>query len=327
MIAGRAYGLRSHILDNNLKSALLLAGFPVLLLLVWFAMCLLGAAQSDAAATLALGFDYFAASWPLAILAAGLWFAIAFVAHQAIIDAATGARRVTRTEEPELYNLLENLCISRGIAMPSLRIMETDALNAYASGLSERTASIAVTRGLMGGLDKAELEAVLAHELTHIRNRDVRTMVIAVVFAGIISFVGEMTFRMLSHGQQPRVSRGRRDGGGGAAAVLLIALAIIAVSYLLAIVIRFLLSRTREYVADAGSVELTKNPDAMISALKKVAGRSTMVDAPAEAREMFFDNETSGFQRLFATHPAIEDRIKALIEFAGGVDADPLPHP
>lgn len=325
MFAGRAYGLRSHILDNNFKSALLLAGFPVLLLALWFALCLFGAAQAADADAFARAIDYFAASWPVAVLAALLWFAIAFLAHQAMIDAATGARAVTRTQEPELYNLLENLCISRGIAMPSLRIMEDDALNAYASGLTEKQYTIAVTRGLMTTLDKAELEAVLAHELTHIRNRDVRTMVIAVVFAGIISFVGEMVFRGLMRGQVPRTSRGRRDGGGGAAAIILIALVIIAVAYLLAIVIRFMLSRTREFVADAGSVELTKNPDAMISALRKVSGRSTIENAPAEAREMFFDNRVSGFQQMFATHPSIERRIAALVEFGGGRDAPPQP--
>ena len=113
-----------------------------------------------------------------------------------MIDAVTGATPVTRQEEPRLYNILENLCISRGIPMPTLRIADDDALNAFATGMNQKQYSITVTRGLMNALNDQELEAVLGHELTHIRNGDVRMMVIAVVIAGVISFFGELVFRM-----------------------------------------------------------------------------------------------------------------------------------
>jgi heat shock protein HtpX len=264
-----------------------------------------------------------AQAWPFAIAGAILWFGIAYAFYQNIIDAATGAKRVERKEEPKLYNLLENLCISRGITMPALRIMETEGLNAFATGLHKGQYSITVTRGLMNTLNDEELEAVLAHELTHIRNADVRLLVIAVVFVGIFSFVGEMTFRSLRFAGSggSRRSSGRGSGGGAAIAII-VALVIVAIAYALAIVIRFALSRRREYLADAGAVELTKNPDAMISALQKISGNAT-VNAPSEVREMFIENPHSDFASIFATHPPIEKRIEALAKFAGGRIAQP----
>jgi heat shock protein HtpX len=258
-----------------------------------------------------------AQAWPFAIAGALLWFGIAYAFYQNIIDAATGAKKVERIAEPKLYNLLENLCISRGITMPALRIMETDALNAFATGLHKGQYSITVTRGLMNALSEEEIEAVLAHELTHIRNADVRLLIIAVIFVGIFSFVGEMAFRSLRFSGRGSSRRSGRGGGGGAAIAIIVALVVIAIAYALAIVIRFALSRRREYLADAGSVELTKNPDAMIRALQKISGNA-VVNAPSEVREMFIENPHSDFAGIFATHPPIAKRIEALAKFAGG---------
>lgn len=331
---GGAYGLQTHIWNNNWKTVLLMAGFPVLLLLLTYALFLLFAGFAG----MSVGNDpvagYFiwagealAQAWPFAIAGAILWFGIAYAFYQNIIDAATGAKKVERIAEPKLYNLLENLCISRGITMPALRIMETDALNAFATGLHKGQYSITVTRGLMNSLNDEELEAVLAHELTHIRNADVRLLVIAVIFVGIFSFVGELGFRSLRFGSvggsSSRRSSGGRDSGGGAIIAILVALVIIAIAYALAIVIRFALSRRREYLADAGAVELTKNPDAMISALQKISGNSVVASAPSEVREMFIENPHSDFASIFATHPPIEKRIEALAKFAGGRVATP----
>jgi len=331
---GGAYGLQTHIWNNNWKTVLLMAGFPVLLLLLTYALFLLFAGFAG----MSVGNDpvagYFiwagealAQAWPFAIAGAILWFGIAYAFYQNIIDAATGAKKVERIAEPKLYNLLENLCISRGITMPALRIMETDALNAFATGLHKGQYSITVTRGLMNTLNDEELEAVLAHELTHIRNADVRLLVIAVIFVGIFSFVGELGFRSLrfggASGSTSRRSSGGRDSGGGAIIAILVALVIIAIAYALAIVIRFALSRRREYLADAGAVELTKNPDAMISALQKISGNAVVTNAPSEVREMFIENPHSDFASIFATHPPIEKRIEALAKFAGGRVAAP----
>jgi heat shock protein HtpX len=329
-----AYGLQTHIWNNNWKSVLLMAGFPLLLLMLTYGLFLLFAGLTEpyvqgVDATMApfvWAADALAQSWPYALVAAGVWFAIAYAFYQNMIDAATGARKVTRIAEPRLYNLLENLCISRGMKTPDLRIMETDGMNAFATGLHEGQYSVTVTRGLMNALDDAELEAVLAHELTHIRNRDVRLLIIAVIFVGIFSFVGEIGFRSFTSGgirRSSSSSSSRRGGGGGLA--IIVALVLIAIAYGLAIVIRFAMSRSREYLADAGSVELTKNPDAMISALQKISGNA-QVDAPSEVREMFIENPHSQFASLFATHPPIEKRIEALARYAGGrVMSTPTP--
>jgi heat shock protein HtpX len=245
-----------------------------------------------------------------------------------MIDAVTGGREVTRKEEPRLYNLLENLCISRGIPMPKLKLMESGALNAFATGLNEKQYSITVTTGLVKRLNDAELEAVLAHELTHIRNGDVRMLVVAVIIAGVISFFAELFFRMFfrSGGSVRRSSSSSGDRKGGGAAIL-IAIALIALAWLLSIVIRFALSRSREFLADAGAVELTKNADAMIGALRKIEGRGELEGATSAVMEMCVDNPRSGFADIFATHPSIDRRIEALVAHAGGHDPGPIALP
>jgi len=329
----KSYGLQTHIWNNNWKSMLLLAGFPILLMLLTYGLFLLyaglvateGHGGGAVASPFIWAADRLGEAWPYALIAAGLWFAIAYAFYQAIIDASTGAKPVDRKGAPDLYNLLENLCISCGMKTPQLRIMETPALNAFATGLHEGQYSVTVTRGLTTTLNRDELEAVLAHELTHIRNRDVRLLVISVIFVGIFSFVGEMGYRALRSGMSfgrggERRGRSEASGGGSGAAILAIvaALAIIMVSYALAVVIRFALSRKREFLADAGAVELTKNPDAMIAALQKIAGNAHVEGPPAEVREMFIENAHAEFAGLFATHPPIEKRILALAQYAQG---------
>jgi len=188
-----------------------------------------------------------------------------------------------------------------------------------------------VTSGLLDHLDDREVEAVLGHELTHIRNGDVRMLVIAVIIAGVIGFVAELVFRLLFQGGL-RFGGGRSSGDndrgkGGAGIAIVIAIAFIAVAWLLSIVIRFALSRRREYLADAGSVELTKDPDAMISALRKIEGRGELEGSTSAVMEMCIDNPRVGFADLFATHPPIESRIAALVQYAGGHDPGPLSLP
>ena len=259
---------------------------------------------------------------------------------------ATGARGVARAEAPQLYNALENLCISRGLAMPALQIIETPALNAYASGLREGQYVVAVTRGLIDTLAPDELEAVLAHELTHIRNRDTQLMVIAIIFAGIFAFFGDLVIRGwdFPYGWSPTPRRQRspvgsssetgwttggddrgdrrsgersRDGGGGAILAIAIAIAIILITWGVSTLIRFALSRSREFLADAGSAELTKNPDALIRALRKIEGNARF-DVPSRMEAFFIANPVSGrLTGLFSTHPSIDDRVEALQRYAG----------
>jgi heat shock protein HtpX len=330
-----AYGLYSHIQSNRRRSVVLLIGLFFLVYLMTFAGALVaevvfgGDARLDFLINAAVRRTLYSLPW--VTIGTLLWIFIAYKFHQAMIDAITGGQDVTRQDAPRLYNLLENLCISRGVTMPKLKVMESDALNAFATGLNEKQYSITVTTGLLARLDDPEIEAVLGHELTHIRNGDVRLLIVAVIIAGVVSFFAEIVFRALFQGGFNW--RGSRRGGdsdrgkGGAMAAILIALVLIAVAWLLSIVIRFALSRQREFLADAGSVELTKNPDAMISALRKIEGRGELEGSTSAVMEMCVDNPRSGFADLFSTHPSVDSRVEALVKFAGGHDPGPIALP
>jgi heat shock protein HtpX len=325
-----SYGLYTHIQSNKRRSVALLIGLFLLVYVLVYAGAIAGEALSYDASPewyLRKAWQDLLEAAPYATVGTAIWIVIAYYFHQSMIDAVTGGRDVTRTEQPRLYNLLENLCISRGITMPKLKIIEDDALNAFASGMNEKQYSITVTSGLLERLDDAEVEAVLGHELTHIRNGDVRMMVVAVIIAGVVAFFAELVFRMWFYGGFGWGRRARDDGEdrgkGGAGIAIVIAIALIVVAYLLSIFIRFALSRSREFLADAGSVELTKNPDAMILALRKIEGRGELPGATSAVMEMCVDNPRTGFGELFDTHPPIEKRIEALIKFAGGHDPGP----
>jgi heat shock protein HtpX len=324
-----AYGLYTHIQSNRTRSVLLLIGLFFLVFVLTYA----GALTAEALMNDAPLDWYLRQAWrdtvmasPFVAIGTGVWLFVAYNFHQSMIDAITGGHDVTRQEQPRLYNLLENLCISRGIPMPTLKIMDSNALNAFATGLSQKQYSITVTTGLLAHLNDAEMEAVLGHELTHIRNGDVRLLVIAGVIAGVISFFGELVFRTVFRTGfgSGRSSGGSSDRKGGAGMAILIAVALMVLAWVLSIVIRFALSRSREFLADAGSVELTKNPDAMISALRKIENRGELQRANSAIMEMCVDNPRTGFSDLFATHPSIDRRVKALTEFAGGHDPGPL---
>ena len=335
-----AYGLYTHIASNKFRSMLLLGGLFLLIYVLVFA----GALVAEVLLHDGRSVDFYLTqarrdlitAFPYATIAAALWIVIAYFFHQNMIDAVTGGESVTRQQQPRLYNLLENLCISRGIPMPKLKVMDSPALNAFASGLNRRQYAITVTTGLLAALNDQEIEAVLAHELTHIRNGDVQLMVVAVIIAGVVGFFGELLFRMFTN--VPWSSGGRssssssssdRDskGAGGAILAIIIAVALILLAWLLSQVVKLALSRSREFLADAGSVELTKNPDAMITALRKIENRGELPGATSAVMELCVDNPREGFADLFATHPSVENRVKALVQFAGGHDPGPLALP
>jgi len=316
-----AVGLKTWIWQNNFRSLLLLAGFPFLLIgLIWavqlgFIGMEMAPSSGSFQGDIGQSTSWLAGTAPLGFLLAGGWYGVAFFGHQGIIDLATGAKKVDRKDAPDLYNLLENLCISRGQTMPALRIVESPQMNAWASGLGDKDAVITVTRGLLNALNRDELECVLAHELTHVINRDVRLTVVAAVFAGVITLIVQLFFRMLQFGGRGGSGRSRSDGGGGGAgALILIAIVAAGIAYVLALVVRAAISQKREFIADAGAVELTKNPDAMISALQKISGHAE-IEAPRDIQSMFIEHEGGG---LFASHPPISKRIEALVKFGAG---------
>jgi heat shock protein HtpX len=326
-----AYGLYSHIQSNRRRSIALLIGLFFLVYLLVYAGALLAAALSidaDINTLMQIAAVDLLKAAPFATLGTVLWIAVAYYFHQNMIDAVTGGREIQRADDPRLYTILENLCISRGIPTPKLKVIDSEALNAFATGMNQKQYSITVTTGLLNRLDDAEVESVLGHELTHIRNGDVRMMIVAVIIAGVISFFAELVFRLwFYNGFNFRSSRSDDRRGGGAGIAVLIAIALLVVAYALSFLIRLALSRSREFLADAGSVELTKNPDAMISALRKIEGRGELPGATSAVMEMCVDNPREGFGELFDTHPSVEHRITALIKFAGGHDHGPLALP
>src|ERR1041384_301165 len=245
-----AYGPFTHIASDQVRLMMLLAGLFLAFYVLVYAGALLAEVflnSSRAAGDyMSLAMQDLISAFPWATAAAALWIVIAYFFHQNMIDAVTGSESVTRKEQPRLYNLLENLCISRGIPMPKLKIMDSPALNAFASGLNARQYSITVTTGLLNALNDQEMEAVLGHELTHIRNGDVQLMVVAVIIAGVVGFFGELFFRMFtnlswnssgssgwssssssSSSSSDSSSSDSKSSGGGAVIVVIVAIALI----------------------------------------------------------------------------------------------------
>ena len=318
LMALRAVGLSTHIYNNHIKSALLLCGYPVLILLmVWAFFMTIGYQMNPDKETFSYivqrSFKETLSHFHWVLLFTAGWFTIAYFFHARMIRAATGSVPVTRKQYPKIYNMLENLCISRGITMPRFEIIDSPSLNAFASGLNKSNYTITLTRGIIDALQDDELEAVIAHELTHILNRDVRLLVIGVIFVGMISFLAEFLFRMLIHGRgshsRYRSSRSSGDNKGGG--IMIVALIILVIGYLFAVLIRFSISRKREYLADAGAVELTQNPEGMMRALMRIDGRDQIKDMPNDIQQMCIEN-SHNFMGVFATHPSIDDRIQTL---------------
>lgn len=320
-MAIRSTGLSTHIWNNNFRCIVLLSLYPILLAVIFGAIALvfsMGAVphhygqspnfQAMTSFALNITFEFF----PLILTGVIIWFLIAWFFHTSMIRKLSHSRPVSRQEEPELYNLLENLCISRGIPMPKFEIIETDALNAFASGISDASYSITVTRGLMNSLPPDELEGVLAHELTHIINRDVRLLIVTIIFTGLFGFLAQMAWSNIRYGLL--FGSGRRDrNNNGASGLILIALitVILWLGYMATLLMRFALSRRREYMADAGAVTLTKNPEAMMRALMRISGRDKIPGATADIAMMCIENHVP-FMGIFATHPPIKARIQAI---------------
>ena len=256
---------------------------------------------------------------PWILLITGIWFLIAWLGHSLMIRFATGAKPLDRTTNKRVYNLLENLCISVGMKMPKLYIIPDDSLNAFASGINEKTYSISLSTGIIEKLDDDELEGVIAHELSHIRNRDVRLLIISIIFVGIFSFLAELAFRSLRFAGTGRKSNKDSKGTG---AIILVAIVVTAIAYLISILLRFGISRKREYLADAGAADLTKKPYALASALRKISS-DPLIEAveSRDVAQLFIDNpkpsihRSASWDNLFATHPPIEKRIALLSQF------------
>ena len=299
-------GLQHQIARNNRNSLFLLIAFPALLLGMLYIFLFLINRQDTETAN-----EHFLMAMPFVLIGVGIWFLIAWSAHTVIIRMATHARPLERMENKRVYNLVENLCIEKGMKTPAIYIIDDDSLNAFASGINEKTYSVTLSKGIIEKLNDEELESVIAHELTHIRNHDTRLLVISIIFVGIFAFLAQMASRSLYFG-----GRGRKGGGY----FMLIAIVVTAICYFLSLFLRFGISRSREYLADAGSAEWTKKPYALANALRKI-DNDPLIEAvhSKDVAQLFIDNpqvhKKSFFDGLFDTHPPIKKRIELLDQF------------
>jgi heat shock protein HtpX len=306
-------GLDKQIRRNNFNSLLLLIAFPALLLGLFYAFIYFTSDQYSEDPN-----ELFLRVMPLVLAGTGVWFLIAWAGHSTFIRLATGSKPLDRVENKRVYNLLENLCISQGMTMPKLYIIDDDSLNAFASGIDQRSFSISLSRGIINKLDDEELEGVIAHELSHIKNRDVRVLIITIIFVGIFSFLAELAFRSLRFAGGGRKSRDSKGNG----AIILVAIVVTAIAYFISLLLRFGISRRREYLADAGAADMTKKPYALANALRKVANDPAIEAVESrDVAQLFFDNpkpsthKPASWDNMFSTHPPIEKRIALLEQF------------
>jgi heat shock protein HtpX len=299
-------GLTHQIQRNNRNSFLLLITFPVVLLGMFYVFFFFVDKQD-----IELTNQHFTQIIPFVLIGVSIWFLIAWAGHATFIRMATGSKPLERKENTRVYNLVENLCIQLGMKTPVIYIIDDDSLNAFASGINTSTYSVSLSKGIIEKLNDEELEGVIAHELTHIRNRDTRLLIISIIFVGIFAFLSQMALRTL------RFGGGRKKDGGY---IILIAIAVTAICYFISLFLRFGISRSREYLADAGAAEMTKKPYALANALKKIDGDPLIEAVNSEdVAQLFIDNpqiaKKNFFSGLFDTHPPIEKRIQLLEQF------------
>lgn len=246
-----------------------------------------------------------------------VWTLIALKLGDRIVLSLAGAREVSAEQEPQLHNVVEEMAIAAGLPKPRVAVMETDALNAFATGMRSDRAAIAVTRGLLNSLNREELQAVVGHEMGHVANLDVRYGTAVGIYVGLIALVSDGVLRLGRAGGLRR-SRGGNDKGGGAQGILMILLIVAAIlAPIAAKLVQMAISRQREYLADATSARLTRNPLALISALEKLGGSTVpFAQANRAVQHLFIVNPFRDFSAragaLMSTHPPLAERIERL---------------
>lgn len=331
----------TQIRRNNMLTIMLLLMFPVIILgMIWVFLALVnyfGNGVYDQYGNIVRHLDtatvnyYFVNAIPWVIIGVGVWFAIAYFSNTAMVRAATGARPLTRKENPRIYNIVENLCIACNMDMPKINIVDDPQLNAFASGIDKKSYTVTLTTGIINYLNDDELAGVIGHELTHIRNHDTRLLITSIIFVGIVSTIMSIVVQMMYNafwfgGMSHRSSDNEEDNRGNGLsmiAVFIIAALCCAVAYLFTLLTRFAISRKREYMADAGGAELCGNPLALASALRKISGDPGLENVKRDDIAQLFiihpqhfaPGLTSFFSSLFSTHPDTRKRIEILEQF------------
>lgn len=336
----RYVGMHSQIMRNNRLTIMLLILFPVIILgMVWVFLALVnyfGNGYYDQYGNIVHQLDaatvnyYFMNTIPWVIVGVGIWFTIAYFANTAMVRAATGARPLTRKENPKIYNIVENLCMTCNMDMPKINIVDDPQLNAFASGIDKKSYTVTLTTGIIDRLNDDELAGVIAHELTHIRNHDTRLLITSIIFVGIVSTIMSLVIQMMYNafwfgGLSSRSSDDEDNRGNGLSmiAVFIIGALCCAVAYFFTLLTRFAISRKREYMADAGGAELCGNPLALASALRKISGdpglnnvkRDDIAQLFIIHPQHFAPGMMNFFNSLFSTHPDTKKRIEILEQF------------
>jgi len=307
-----------QIAANGRRTVLILCAFPVALFITLYLFLAVFVMLDGGRASVmdeALQLTLMTFPWLFSVVF--IWIGISLFGGGSMMLGMANARRVTLEENPDLFRLVENTAIMAGLPTPEIYLIDDESLNAFATGRNPETASVAFTRGIVKKLSKTELQAVVAHELSHIGNRDTRLMLITIAGIGCFLFLGEMLLRMALRG-----GGGRGRGGGKATLVFLVmALACFVFGYVIAPILRLALSRRREYQADATAVKITRDPGALAGALTKIAGnpRVEALDKSPLVGNMCIANpaELGFFRKLYCTHPPIEDRVAALTNMMG----------
>lgn len=270
---------------------------------------------------------WFVSNWGLTgaavLLAASvIWTIIAFNSGDRIVMGMTGAHQVSVDEEPQLYHVVEEMALAAGLPKPRVYVIETPAMNAFATGMRPDRAAIAVTRGLLEKLSRDELQGVIGHEMGHIVNWDIRYATAVSVMVGLIALVSDGVLRSMFYTGGPR-GRQRDSRGGAGAAILMVVMIVFAIlAPLFARMVQMAVSRQREFLADATSVRLTRHPQGLISALEKLAqGAEPFKGANRATQHLFIVNPFRNFSErasaLMATHPPLERRIARLRNLGG----------
>lgn len=336
----RYVGMHTQIMRNNRLTIMLLILFPVIILgMVWVFLALVnyfGNGYYDQYGNIVHQLDaatvnyYFMNTIPWVIVGVGIWFTIAYFANTAMVRAATGARPLTRKENPKIYNIVEKLCMTCNMDMPKINIVDDPQLNAFASGIDKKSYTVTLTTGIIDRLNDDELAGVIAHELTHIRNHDTRLLITSIIFVGIVSTIMSLVIQMMYNafwfgGLSSRSSDDEDNRGNGLSmiAVFIIGALCCAVAYFFTLLTRFAISRKREYMADAGGAELCGNPLALASALRKISGdpglnnvkRDDIAQLFIIHPQHFAPGMMNFFNSLFSTHPDTKKRIEILEQF------------
>jgi heat shock protein HtpX len=282
-----------------------------LLLLVFVALL----AGASIAIGIVLGLPYPLA--PLLIIPFLIIALVSYYGSSGVALAISQAHEVTKDDEPELYRTVENLCIGAGLPMPKLYVIEDGSPNAFATGRDPDHAAIAVTRGLLQKLDKLELEGVIAHELSHIGNYDIRVMTIVVVLVGLAALMADLALRLTLFGAGRRPGNRGRSGGAGVLIIYAVALVAVILTPIAAQLIRFAISRQREFLADASAALLTRYPEGLARALEKISADPDPLEVANKATAHLYINDPlhehkSFLNNLFSTHPPVEERIHLL---------------